>query len=147
MSTYKDIQHILIAIHIYAFEKNTHSHAQGIASKFTANHILNICYHKLPTHIWNIYHTTFIVSLTFIYIHVGKLIMSCIHLHSKGNSMPSYIHLGSGLNIHLGRYSFTLCKEFHAICSYIYTPLKGVFHATYICTHTFIPLKSISQAT
>ena len=38
------IQHILIVIHIYAFEKNTHSHAQGIASKFTLNYVLNICY-------------------------------------------------------------------------------------------------------
>ena len=56
------IQHILIVIHIYAFEKNIHSHAQDIASKLTLNYILNICYYKLTTHIWNIYHTNFIVS-------------------------------------------------------------------------------------
>ena len=41
------------------FEKNIHFYAQGIASKFTLNYILNICYYKLPTHIWNIYHTNF----------------------------------------------------------------------------------------
>ena len=56
------IQHILIVIHIYAFEKNIHSHAQGIASKLTLNYILNIWYYKLTTHIWNIYHTNFIAS-------------------------------------------------------------------------------------
>jgi len=30
--------------YICIFEKNTHSHAQGIASKFTLNYVLNICY-------------------------------------------------------------------------------------------------------
>ena len=84
--------------YIHAFEKNTHSHAQGIASKFTLNYVLNICYPKLPTHTRNIYTIqTFIVSLTL--MHIGKLFTLCTYLHSKGNPVLSYIHLGRVLNI------------------------------------------------
>ena len=111
--------------YIYAFEKNTHSHAQGIASKFTLNYVLNICYHKLPTHTRNIYTIqTFIVSLTL--MHIGKLFTLCTYLHSKGNPVLSYIHLGSDLNI-----PSPFAKNFMPlIFTYVYTLLQGVFHAT-----------------
>ena len=70
-------------------------------------------------------------------MHVGKLITSCTHLHSKGNSMPSYIHLGSDLNIHLGRYSFTLCKGISChMFTYIHT-IERCFPC-YLYLHTYL---------
>ena len=119
------IQHILIVLHIYVFEKNTHSHAQGIASKFTLNYVLNICYHKLPTHTRNIYTIqTFIVSLTL--MHIGKIFTLCTYLHSKGNPVLSYVHLGRDLNI-----PSPFAKNFMPFTfTYVYTLLQGVFHAT-----------------
>ena len=66
----------------------------------------------------------FIVSLTF--IHIGKLFTLCTHLHSKGNSVLSYIHLGSDLNIHS-----PFAKNFMPLLfTYIYILLQGVFHIT-----------------
>ena len=64
----------------------------------------------------------FIVSLTF--IHIGKLFTLCTYLHSKGNPVLSYIHLGKQL--------FILGEEFYApyIYTYIYTPLKSISHVT-----------------
>ena len=102
MSTYKSIKHILIAIHLYTlWKKKTHFHAQSVASNFTPNlypkHLLSqTTYIHLKYTI-----QIFIVSLIFIYMHIGKLITSCTYLHSKRHSTLSYIHLG--------RQSFTLC--------------------------------------
>ena len=99
--------------YIYAFEKNTHSHAQSIASKFTLNYVLNICHHKLPTHTRNIYTIqTFVVSLTF--IHIGK-ILNIMHILAFKRESRAIIH-----SFRKGpQYSFTLCKEFHALYIYL----------------------------
>ena len=68
------IQHILIFTHIYAFEKNIHSHAQGIASKFTPN--------LYPKHL--------LLQTTYIYL---KYISSTFLLfHSHLFILASYLH-------------------------------------------------------
>ena len=126
MSTYKNIQHILIAIHLYTFWKRKHTFMLKVLRQtLHLIYILNICYHKLPTHTRNIYTIqTFIVSLTL--MHIGKLFTLCTYLHSKGNPVLSYIHLGSDLNI-----PSPFAKNFMPlIFTYVYTLLQGVFHAT-----------------
>ena len=68
----------------------------------------------------------FIVSLIFIYMHIGKLITSCTYLQSKGHSTLSYIHLGKQL--------FILGEEFYDpyIYTYIYTPSESISHVTQV---------------
>ena len=96
--TYVNIQEHLIYSNchtpIYILKKKTHFHAQSVASNFTPNlypkHLLSqTTYIHLKYTI-----QIFIVSLIFIYMHIGKLITSCTYLHSKGHSTLSYIHLG-----------------------------------------------------
>ena len=110
--------------HIYLLKKKTHFHAQSVASNFTPNlypkHLLSqTTYIHLKYTI-----QIFTVSLIFIYMHIGKLITSCTYLHSKRHSTLSYIHLRKQL--------FILGEEFYAayIYTYIYIPLKSIFHAT-----------------
>ena len=137
MSTYKDIQHILIAIHIYAFEKNTHYHAQGIASKFTPNHNLNICYHKLPTHIWNIYHTNF-YCFTHIYLYACWKANYVMHTLAFKREFHAIIYSFRKWP----QYSFrkilvhTLQRNFMAYV-HIYTHHWKVFSMLPIFTHIF----------
>ena len=106
--------------YICIFEKNTHSYAQGIASKFTPNHILNICYHKLPTHTQNIYTIqTFIVSLTL--MHIGK-IFNIMHILAFKRESRAIIHsfrktiihtlLGISCPLYLHIYLHTIEKHF-----------------------------------
>ena len=87
---------------IYILKKKTHFHAQSVASNFTPNlypkHLLSqTTYIHLKYTI-----QIFTVSLIFIYMHIGKLIISCTHLHSKGNSVLSY---------HLFRKTIQLCNS------------------------------------
>ena len=109
------IQHILIVIHIYAFEKNIHSHAQGIASKLTLNYILNTCYYKLTTHIWNIYHTNFIVSAYWKANYI-------LHILAFKREFHAIIHPFRKIIIHT--WQGISCP------TYIHIPLKSISHVT-----------------
>ena len=68
------IQHILIVTHIYAFEKNIHSYAQGIASKFTPN--------LYPKHL----------LLQTTYIYLKYISYKFLLFHSHLFILASYLH-------------------------------------------------------
>ena len=95
------------------FEKNIHFYAQGIASKFTLNYILNICYYKLPTHIWNIYHTNF---YCFTHTYAYWQAICIMHTLAFKREFRAIIHSFRKRP----QYSFTLCKEFHGPYIYLY---------------------------
>jgi len=113
---------------IYILKKEkTHFHAQSVASNFTPNlypkHLLFTNYlYMLEMCIIQ----TFIVSLIFIYMHVGKLITLCTHFFIQ-----------KGLSCHLS----TLEGKFHIIYSFrktIYSYLARNFMPlifTHISTH------------
>ena len=84
---------------IYIMKKKTHFHAQSVASNFTPNlypkHLLFTNY----LHMFEIY-----IIQIFLLFHphlciLARYLTLCTYLHSKGNPVLSYIHLGRDLNI------------------------------------------------
>jgi len=122
------------------FEKNTHSHAQGIASNFTPNHILNICYHKLPTHTRNIYHTN-LHCFIHIYLYAywkANYVMHILALKRESHAIlhsfrkrPQYlfrkilIHTLQGISCHMFTYIHTIERCFPCYL-YLHTYLHSI---------------------
>ena len=94
MSTYKDIQHILVTTHIYIFEKNTHSRAQGIVSKFTPIHILNILLITNYLHIFEILKYAYVEGHILLLIHTLQCILCHIftYIHTIERYFPCYLY-------------------------------------------------------
>ena len=99
-------------------EKNTHSHAQGVASNFTPNYILNICYLQ-TTYTYLKYISYKFYCFTHIYLYAYWKANYILHTLAFKREFHAIIHSFSKRP----QYSFTLCKEFHA--PYIY-----------LCVHT-----------
>ena len=104
ISTYKDIQNILVTTHIYFWKEYTYA-CSKYCVKITHVHILSVLlplttYAHLEYFI-NIY--IFVVSYLFIYAHWRAKLMSFPHLHLFEKEISCHLS--------------TLERQFHIICS------------------------------
>ena len=70
---------------------------KALCPNYTYSHPKYFAITKIPTkfEVFNI--KILVVSLTFIYMHIGKLITPCVYLHLKRKFHAIYIHLRSVL--------------------------------------------------
>ena len=98
---------------IYILKKKTHFHAQSVASNFTPNlypkHLLS---QTTDTHSKYIYHTNF-HCFTHIYAYWQDIYI--MHILAFKRESRAIIHSFRKWP----QYSFTLCKEFHALYIYL----------------------------
>jgi len=92
MSAYKNIQHILIAIHLYTFwKRKTHFHAQSVASNFTPNlypkHFAITNY----LHTFEVHHTNF-YCFSHIYLYAYRKANYILHTFAFKRAFHAIIH-------------------------------------------------------
>ena len=96
---------ILVTTHIYTSLKGIHIFVlKALCQNYTYSHPKYFAITNY-LHIFEVLNIQiFVVSLTFIHMHIGKLITSCTYLHLKRKFHAIYIHLrdNSTSYIHLG---------------------------------------------
>ena len=91
MSTYKNIQHILIVIHLYTFWKRKHTFMLKVLRQtLHLIYILNICYHKLLTYIWSTPYKFY--CFTHIYLYAYWETNYILHIFAFKKAFHTIIH-------------------------------------------------------